>query len=426
MTFFLILIWLLCVLGVLHTYVCYPWQMSRWARPQVQGKLDGRAPITAGPKLKHPTISFDQEPTPAVYVLMAAHNEAAVLEDKLRSLAAQDYAGPLTFLIGSDCSTDRTNDILTEWADKDGRFRPTLFTLRQGKPGIINQLAAQALAAAPPAATAGNAPSAIFVMTDASVMLRPDTVRQLVAPMTVSPLTGVVDATMVQTGGTTEGIGGAETSYINREVALKRAEGERWGTMIGPFGGCWAMRAVAYETVPHNFLVDDFFLCMAAYEKGFRGYSQPAAVVEEAVGQSIADEFRRKVRISSGNWQNLVRFRKLWWPCWRDPLAYAFFSHKILRWWTPFLLLIGLGAWLLLLLTLGAENNYWPGLTLLVLMGMVSGLVALDRLLSLLNVHFRPGRYLSYFIAMNAALLVGCWRYLTGIKSNVWQPSQRH
>jgi hypothetical protein len=57
---------------------------------------------------------------------------------------------------------------------------------------------------------------------------------------------------------------------------------------------------------------------------------------------------------------------------------------------------------------------------------MVSGLVALDRLLSLLNVHFRPGRYLSYFIAMNAALLVGCWRYLTGIKSNVWQPSQRH
>ncbi|TXF91702.1 glycosyltransferase [Neolewinella aurantiaca] len=404
MSLIMLIILLLCVLGVLHTYVIYP----LWVVSGSSGTAPG-----AGPQVQKTDNGHSS--WPAVAVLMAAHNEETVLPQKLASLAAQDYPGELNFFIGSDCSTDATNQMLTEQADADARFCPSLFTTRQGKPGIINQLAAS-----------NQHPETIFIITDASVILRPDTISELVRPMLNDARIGVVDATMVQTGGTEEGIGQAEESYIHREVEIKRAEGRRWGAMVGPFGGCWAVRARAYTPVPENFLVDDFFLCMAAYEQGFLGLSSPRAVVEEAVGQSIQDEFRRKVRISSGNWQNLVRFRKLWWPFWKNPLAFAIFSHKILRWWTPFLLLIGLMAWVLFVVTLGPENNYWPGLLLLVLLGMILLLVGLDQALTLLNVHFRPGRFTSYFIAMNAALLVGFWRYLTGIKSNVWQPSQRH
>ena len=394
-----------CALGVLHTYVLYPAYIIWRARTQVQGWSRRRGATAA---------------LPPVYVLMAAHNEAAVLDAKLRTLAAQDYGGPLTVRVGSDCSTDGTNNILTRWAARDARLQATLFTTRQGKPAIINQLAAAVRA------ETADPDRAVFVLTDASVMLQPDTVRHLVAPLTADPTLGVVDATMVQTGGGASGVGEAETAYIDREVRVKRAEGRLWRTMIGPFGGCWALRAAAFRPVPDNFLVDDFYLCMAAYEAGWGGVSSAEAVVEEAVGQHLTDEFRRKVRISSGNWQNLVRFRHLWWPFWRNPLAFAFFSHKVLRWWTPFFLLAGAAAAGGLLLATGPPYNHWPGLAFFVLLGGGAALIGADALLQPLGVHWRPARYLRYFFAMNVALLVGCWRYLTGITTNVWQPSQRN
>lgn len=392
--FFLTTILALCFLSVLHTYVLYPWLLLR----------------------KIPDAGNTRPPTdeaaiwPAVAVLMAAHNEEAVLEEKLETLAQQDYPGALSVFIGSDCSTDRTNAILEEWAAKDSRFRPTLYTNRQGKPGIINQLAQQA-------------PAEVFIITDASVMLKPGTIKELVRPMLEDERIGVVDTTMVQIGGDADGIGQSEQQYINREVALKQAESRRWGAMIGPFGGCWAIRSMAFKPVPDNFLVDDFFLCMAAYEAGWLGVSSSEAIVYEGVGQSIKDEFRRKVRISSGNWQNLVRFRKLWWPPFKSDLAYAFFSHKVLRWWTPFFILTGAIAGALLVVILG---NHWASLVLLSLMAVLVSLVVLDLLLAPMGIHFKVLRGLRYFLAMNTALLVGFYRFLTGIKSNVWKPSQRN
>ena len=391
-----------CLLAVCYTYLFYPTYVI------------GRAERRRGLRARPPVQGKGQESGgnwPPVAVLMAAHNEEKVIALKLATLAAQDYPGPLHFLVGSDNSTDATNDILTEWANRDERFTARLFTERRGKPGIINELAAAA------------ADSAIFVITDASVMLRPNVVTELVRPFRKDYRVGVVDATMVQTGAAAAGIGRTEAGYIDREVRLKRAEGELWGTMVGPFGGCWALRAAAFRPVPPNFLVDDFYLCLAAYDRGYRGVSSPAAIVEEGVGQDLSAEFRRKVRIGAGNWQNLVCFRRLLWPPTRSRLAFAVWSHKILRWWTPFFMLLGGACALGLVVILG---NHWAGRLLLILLLLPPAAVLLDVALAAAGVHLRPLRSFRYFLAMNAALLVGFSRYLTGIKSNVWQPSQRH
>ena len=175
--------------------------------------------------------------------------------------------------------------------------------------------------------------------------------------------------------------------------------------------------------MPNKFLVDDFFLCLAAYEKGGRGISVPDAHCFEGVGQKLSDEFRRKVRISSGNWQNMLRFRPLWWPP-AGPLNFAFFSHKILRWLTPFLIL-------LLLLCLGflsfIYGNYWAVIAFYLLVSLLIIPALVDQLLSrVFSIHWHPLRAIRYFLAMNLALMVGFFRFLNGIQSNVWQPSQRH
>lgn len=408
MTALLLLLTLLCVFGVLHTYVYYPtWVVKKAADHLGQSSTEGKQENQAAVKQEPAAASA----LPQVFVLMAAHNEEAVLAEKLATLARQDYSGKLHFLIGSDNSSDRTNEILEEWAARDPRFRPTLFTSRQGKPGIINQLAEMA------------GPSGIYILTDASVMLRPSTISALVTPMLENEQIGIVDTTMLQMGGTRDGIGEAETAYIAGEVNVKRAEGILWGAMIGPFGGCYALRAAAYRPVPDNFLVDDFYLCMCAYEQGFRGISSATAIVEESVGQAIKDEFKRKLRISSGNWQNLFRFKNLWFPPWKDELAFALFSHKILRWLTPFFLIIGALSWFALALR---TDNYWAFLSFSTVSSFVIGAFLLDLLLSSMGIHDRHLRRIRYFLAMNAALLLGFFRFLTGIQSNVWQPSNRN
>lgn len=386
----------LCVLGVLYTYVLYPAWIVAGHPPHREDKHSPREVVAEYPR---------------VAVLMAVHNEALVLRDKMNTLLLQEYPGELQFFVGSDCSTDATNAILREYAARDHRVTPFFFGERRGKPGIINQLAEVARK------------EGIYVLTDASVMLTPTTVAALVAPFLADERVGVVDATMVQTGARAEGIGKTEARYISREVRIKRAEGARWGAMAGPFGGCWALRAAAYRPVPDNFLVDDFYLCMSAYEQGWRGVVSDRARVHEGVGQELREEFRRKVRISSGNWQNLFHFRKLWWPPTKSTLALVVFSHKILRWWTPFLILFGVVAWLGLI---AVSGNYWATLTFALISGLVGLAVLLDWLLGRWGIHWTSVRALRYFIAMNAALLVGFWRYLTGIRSNVWQPTQRH
>ncbi len=394
-----LLLLLLCVTAVVHTYVLYPLLVT-WA-----------AARRCKDRKEKPTVPSPLQ-WPAVDVLMAVHNEELVLAKKLDSLLAQDYPGVLAFHIGNDRSTDRTSGILKEYdAAFPGRFHLRLNPERSGKPATINALAA------------GLSEARIFVLTDASVLLRWDTVTELVRPMLRDENIGVVDARMVHIGLEQAGISRLEDRYIGREVAVKQGESCLWQRMIGPFGGCWALRAEAFVPVPPNFLVDDFYLCMAAYEAGWLGVSSPLAVAYEGVGQHLADEFRRKRRIGAGNWQNLLRFRHLWWPPWRDPLAFAFFSHKVLRWITPHLLLIGAACWVAVILLTG---NYWAGLLLVVVTATAGITMVIEPALAFFGIHSTRVRALRYFAAMNLALLLGFFRFLNGISTNVWQPSHRH
>ena len=369
-------------LGVLHSYVVYP-TLVRWAAARRSRTL----PVGPG-----------NSSWPPVTVVMAVHNEATVLPEKLRSLAAQDYPGPLHYRFGSDVSTDATDRLLEAFCATRpaGTCTTVRNAVRRGKPATVNDLVL----------TPGR-PEGILLLTDASVVLLPDTIRELVRPMVDDPRMGVTDARVHHTGTDTGEISHLEDRYIRGEVALKEAESRLFGRFTGPFGGCWALRSHLFAAVPDNYLVDDFYLCMQAYAAGYGGYSAPRAAVREGVGQRLVDEFRRKRRIGAGNWQNLAHFRTLWWPPYRDGFAFAFFSHKVLRWLSPLLLLTGAGSLLGLLVVTG---NYWA--TAGVLLLMVAAVTTVPAL--------------RYFAAMNAALLLGLIDYVNGIETNVWQPSHRH
>ena len=399
----LLLAWLLVIfpfLGLFHTYLFYPWLMRRLALRKVDADVFF---AKADPDL------------PQVSILCSLFNEEAVIGDKLNSLAKLEYPREkLAFYFGSDQSTDRTNEIINVQAASLNQFHFFPFRERRGKPPVINELVERAKTAH------GTGPDHVLIITDANVLLSPPSIYYLVRHFK-QPEIAMVDAHMQHTGIQSEGISQAENQYISREVSLKYHEGRAWRRMIGPFGGCYAIRSNYYAAVPPNFLVDDFYIAMCAFEQGGMAKNDLEAYCYEAVSHSIREEFRRKKRISAGNYQNLRRFGYLCWS--KDKkLAFAFFSHKVLRWLGPFFMLsIGIGALILALM------GNLPGRILLICLGVFGLLLpGLDVLLSSRGIHWRILRSLRYFILMNIALLAGFFKYQKGIKSNVWQPTKRN
>ena len=59
---------------------------------------------------------YSYEPT--VTIMVVAHNEEKVIQDKLENLLKTDYpVDKLEFLIASDFSTDKTNEIVEEFIE---------------------------------------------------------------------------------------------------------------------------------------------------------------------------------------------------------------------------------------------------------------------------------------------------------------------
>lgn len=393
-----IIFWM-AILALFHTYLFYPWIMKQWAK----GK-SANAHLYSQP-----------EEWPQVTVIMSLYNEELVIAKKIESLLALDYpADRLQMFIGSDCSSDATNAIVAEFAEERPWIHFYPFRERRGKPIVVNDLVRRANQKHP------IADRHIYLFTDASVILEKDTLKKLVQHFK-NPAIVLVDANMLSVGMKKEGISRSENQYVNREVQLKQWESLAWGKMVGPFGGCYALRSNYYEPVPKGYLVDDFYINMKAYEKGGLAINELQAICYEGLSHDVKEEYRRKSRISAGSFKNLATFKHLLWPPW-DSLAFGFLSHKVLRWFGPFFIIFAVISSAFLAI----QGNLMYTI-LLFLLGLWLILIPfLDGILRKLGINLLLLRNISYFNKMNLALLEGFFRYLKGEKSNVWQPPKRN
>ncbi len=390
------IVFFLCVLAVLHSYLFFPWLLKLWTRNK-----DSNMP----PELQE---------YPMVTIMMAVYNEASIIEDKLRSFDKLDYPSDrIRLFIGSDASDDGTNEIIERHVKANLGIRFFPFAERSGKVRVINRLQEMAARGFP------TGPGHVYLFTDANVMLEPMVVQKLVRHF-ADPQIALVDTRMINVGSSKEDISISEEQYISREVLIKYREGLLGGYLMGPFGGCFALRSDYFEPVPKNFRVDDFFIAMNVMKKGGKVISDLDARVYEAIPHDIKEEYRRKRRISSGNFQNLSHFKSiLWTPPFRR--AFIFFSHKVLRWVGPLIMLLGAFALSLLAVLKGGVYTW---IFLFGITGAI-GIPILDMVLSGFGIHVPVFLHIRYFITMNIALLQGFIEYLKGIKTNVWQPPKR-
>jgi cellulose synthase/poly-beta-1,6-N-acetylglucosamine synthase-like glycosyltransferase len=346
-----------------------------------------------------------QDNLPFVSIIMAVHNEEAVISEKLRSIFHTGYPEErFELLVGSDASTDRTDEKLHIYSNEESALRIFQFDQRRGKPAVINRLRNEAM-------------GEILILTDANVMFTEDTIFELVKHFRNGEV-GLVGANIRNTGHDKAGISFQEWSFISREIKMKYYEGKIWGTMIGAFGGCYALRNELYSPVPEHFAVDDFYITMKVLERNSSAILELAAICLEDVSNRLSEEFRRKVRISSGNFQNLGTFSRLLWPP-VTGLSFSFLSHKVLRWLGPFFILLLITSNILLALS---SQLYW---ILLLVQAAILASPILDFLLRKIGVHIVFLRFITHFYSMNLALLAGFIKFLIGSKTNVWQPTER-
>jgi cellulose synthase/poly-beta-1,6-N-acetylglucosamine synthase-like glycosyltransferase len=383
----------IAVACVLHTYVIYPLLLVAL---DAVGQARGAWGYLGGNERRRPQAQLG---LPAVSVLIAAYNEQGCIEQRIENLLAQDYpADKLEILVGSDASTDETDAIVQRYAARGVKLSRAE---RSGKAGVLSRLVALAK-------------GDVLVMTDANTHFERDAIRCLVQPLRDEQIGLVCGRLRLHSP---EGAPIAEGAYWKLESLLKLYESRR-GCVMGANGGIYAVRKHLFPPLPDGTVVDDFVAALRVLAAGAKVSYEPEAVGHEEAAPDHLGEYRRRVRIAAGCFRALSQHRDLLSPR-HGFTAFALWSHKVLRWFVPHALLVALIANLFL-----APAGGFYAFVLLAQCAAYA-LAALS-LLGMTPRHVRAvADPAAHFLEMNAALLVGFFKYSRGAQGQTWVRTDR-
>ncbi|HEY9898957.1 MAG TPA: glycosyltransferase family 2 protein [Pantanalinema sp.] len=341
---------------------------------------------------------------PTVTLLIAAYDEEAVIEAKLRNCLSLDYPrSKLDILVVTDGSTDATHAIARRFASLGVRVEHE--DERRGKLHAIQRVLPLAQ-------------GEIVVCTDANALLNPESLRLMMRHFGDPEVGCVAGEKRILAG--EHDVSAGEGLYWRYESFLKRLD-SRMGAVMGAAGELLAFRRACYEPLPPDTILEDFVLSMRLLQQGFRVVYEPDAYAIEAASGSISDEFKRKARIVAGGWQAAFLLRGLLWPS-RPLLTIQYVSHRLLRWiLVPFLLPVAFGANVVL-----AWQGPGPYRMLFWLQGGFYLLAAYGALAQRGSRRARWHYLPFYFVFVNVAALAGAWRFWTGRQAVTWEKARRY
>lgn len=332
--------------------------------------------------------------TPRVSVIIAAHNEEARIAQKLENTLTQTYpAAALQIIVASDCSSDRTDEIVRGHGD---RVRLVRASERRGKE------AAQRLALS-------DADGDVIVFSDVATALGPDAISTIVSNF-ADPSVGCVSSVdrFVDDDGQVSG----EGAYVRYEMFLRALE-SRVNTLVGLSGSFFAARRdVCREWASDR--QSDFSTLLNAVRLGLRGVSDPMSI---GYYRNITDErqeFNRKVRTVARGIAVLASNLSLLNPFRYGLFAWQLASHKLCRWLVPFALI----AAVLANAILASTSSLYGAAVLLqsaFYAAAAAGLWSRNRVL----------RIPAFFVLSNIGVLTAWARYARGDRITTWTPSER-
>jgi|SRR5580658_9830106 glycosyltransferase involved in cell wall biosynthesis len=337
---------------------------------------------------------------PSISVIIPAHNEESGIEAKLRNLLTLDYPREqVEILVGSDGSSDRTQEIVERFVGEAVGLLS--FPQQQGKSAIQNGLVAVAS-------------GSILVFTDADCLLPPDAFRRLMQNFADARV-GLVTARPKYTSARDTATAQNEGLYLRYETWLRKQESHR-GLLAMASGSLFAMRRSLWRPLEWN-LGDDFVLPLRIARAAMRNVFDERVAASTNLSQNDPQGMLRlKVRVISKDFRALLANRALLNPFRYGAAAIGLWSHKLLRWFVPYLLLALLATNLLLLdarffqIALALQAAFYAL--------AAAGLALRGRLRGFL------WSVPMSFCVVNCAALLGTLKCLSGRTSGAWTPER--
>jgi cellulose synthase/poly-beta-1,6-N-acetylglucosamine synthase-like glycosyltransferase len=338
--------------------------------------------------------------TPLVSLIIAAYNEEKIIGEKIENTLSLDYPQDLLeVIIVSDGSMDETEHIARQFIDEGVKLFH--YPDRRGKPYALNY-------------AVSHARGEVLVFSDANVLCEKDAIRKVVQNFSDPSVGCVTGKILLRPFSTEEPLG--EGFYMRVEGFIHRQE-SLFSTMIGTDGAMYAIRKELFKPLPEETLVDDFVISMRVLEKGYRIVYEPEARGTEMVPASVGEEFKRKVRIIAGGYQSIWMLRSLLNPFRYPVISLEFTSHKLLRWFSPFLMSMLFLSSLFLI----ARPLYL----------FVFCLQLAFYLLAFIALIYKDTRnrvlvYVPYYLcATHLAAIMGAWGWLSGRQRVQWRKVAR-
>lgn len=348
-----------------------------------------------------------QAPTewPPITLIVAAYNEAYILEEKIANTLSLDYPeDKFHCIFVTDGSTDNSPAIIQQYT----RIQLMHEAERRGKIAAVDRAIEQAN-------------TDILIFTDANTLLNKQALKNICKHYTHPKTGAVAGEKRVKIEETADATAG-EGIYWKYESTLKKWDARLYSA-VGAAGELFSIRKSLYQAVEPDTLLDDFMISMRIAMKGYRIAYAPDAYATEAASENTKEEWKRKVRISAGGIQSFVRLWSLLIPYPNPLFSFMYLSHRVLRWTiTPYCLLLAFisNGWLV-----AAGDAYWfYSLTLLAQIGFY-GLAIIGWWQSTKEMKSKVFFVPYYFCFMNAAVVAGLFRYLGRKQSVIWEKARR-
>jgi cellulose synthase/poly-beta-1,6-N-acetylglucosamine synthase-like glycosyltransferase len=355
--------------------------------------LLGLGRLRPAPRLRAPTLL-------RVSAIVAAHNEAAVIADRISNLRASDYpADLLEIVIASDGSTDDTVD-----AARAAGADVVLDLPRLGKVRTL-------------CAAADVARGDILVFTDADSLVDPGTLASLLAGFADPQVGGAAGSQLsLHTSGSS--VAGGEGLYWRYEQWIKLLE-DRVGSTVSATGSLYAIRSELFSPPALIAGSDDFLISTEVVRRGYRLVFEPDAIVRVDSPAESGTAVRRKVRVINGGLRAAFSLGRLLIPFAGGLYGFEVLTHKILRRFVPLFLIAALASSAVLVTR---DSAWWlvlgPQLVLyaLALAGWLGRARPWGRA--------RP-LYVPYFFCLaNAASLLAVVSLARGVRFERWEPAR--
>ncbi len=345
---------------------------------------------------------------PEVTLFITAYNEKDYVASKMKNTLELEYPKEkLNIVWVTDGSDDGTPQLISNYPNTTVHH----LDARNGKIGAMNR--GMEFVKTP-----------IVVFSDANTMLGKESIKRIVRLFGNEKVGCVSGEKRIFNQNSDVASGAGEGLYWKYESALKKWDAELY-SVVGAAGELFAIRTKLYRHVEKDTLLDDFIISLRVAQEGYTIQYDPEAYAIETASANVKEELKRKIRISAGGIQAVVRLRSLLNIFKYGTLSFQYISHRVLRWTLAPLCLF---AFIPLSFILAYKQGFlYAGLYSILFWLQLSFYGAallgwfLENRKTRIKILFIP----YYFFIMNLSVVLGFIRYMRNNQSVNWERAKR-